>query len=273
MQSVAWEFFENCKERIENVFNTWLEKHPTQDANSWADMVISELEESDNNYVASALENGIHWGSVFMSPQEIKQYVNKQQVWKFFSDDFNESMEPYEYQIEEYLNDNKPGWEESGESWEDYVSENNLEEVVKEYVFDNTDLQDFVSTLRADLQEYVIDLHRAIAEKLYRYYMANWSNELNRVHEDIQVAIERMNGLDRNSDVGLLTEAISLAVGVMHANGNILEDYGYGDISLKYIDLLDSGLPEQAEWQEELREEFGIHALKEEGVSALQAFR
>ena len=70
-----------------------------------------------------------------------------------------------------------------------------------------------------------------------------------------------------------MAQATSLAVGVMHSAGNIMQDYGYGNLSSNFLNLLHEGLPDQKIWEAEMKEEFGVSATHDQTPLDLQRFR
>ncbi len=180
--------------------------------------------------------------------------------------------EAYDSQIEQFLDQNVPKWRKKNVSAVEFMQNNDLQDNIEEYIFSNysnEDLREYVY----EPNENVINLKQAIIENLYRDYIYTWGVTVNGIIEEIEKNRNNLNNLSQGSTAQEMAQAVSLAAGVMHSAGNIMQDYGDGNLSSQFLDLLHEGLPQQKTWEEEVKAELGVSATHGQTPFDLQRFR
>jgi len=268
----AYEIFENITSNLTDGFNEWTKAHQIDDPQTWAKMVFEYSTEitggTTENTVDDIMTNGIRWGQIELTPEQIRQYVDPEEAKGFVQEDIYNAPESYESQIAQWLQKEK-GFEGDEEEALSYYQENDLYDEFIEYFMENMfDPRDYDEVIPPTPQSIIT----AIAEEMYEDYMNTYGPQLESIIEDINNAIKRIKTatrLDVNmgnimygvSDeqlgkaaekiykaVAQMTTAISLALNVNHVNGNILEDYA--DISKSFMDELNDY--DTTQWENEV---------------------
>ena len=268
----AYEIFENITSQLTDGFTRWKAGHQIDDPQTWAKMVFEFYTESVGGTTESTVDdimtNGINWGQLELTPEQIRKYVDPEQAEEFVQEDIYNNPEAYEYQITQWLQKEK-GFEGDEEEALSYFQENELYDEFIEYfmknMFDPKEYDDIISPTPQSIIT-------AIAEEMYEDYMSMDGSQLKSIITDVDDAIKRIKTatrLDVNmgnimydvSDkqlgkaaekiykaVAHMTTAISLALNVNHVNGNILADYS--DISTSFMDELNDY--DTTQWENEV---------------------
>ena len=256
IKNLAWQYFLVCKDFIENVFDDWKSHHRIQGAEDFAEMVIDEYRDygyrDDHELLEHILKEGLHRGDISIPPDRIKKHVDKEKIEDAIREDFQNEKETYKYQIEKHLNNNFPDWEDSGLDYQEYIDQNNLEDVIEEEIIKNLNHSEYADYVTFD----ILDLKEAIKKTLYEEYMMTWGGSVESVHDDIDEAVDRMDNVSEEDSVSTMCIAISLALNVMHVNGNIMTCYSDGEINQKFLDYIGSASPRAEEWKDETIEQF-----------------
>lgn len=265
LRQIGWRYFVICRDAVLHVFSDWKSKHPIQDADTWAEYIWEDFtrefstDQEGIRYIMDQLE-GIsigdpNWG-ISIDKNDIAASVDPDTIKSVIHEDFWTNYEYYEPQIEQFLED-KYDDEYYGSDMEpiDFMEEHDLEEEALEYIYETTDMESFI----VDYEAYNLidrwDIMRAIRDKLYPIYMANFGGSLEEVYENINKAEQRLNSVGPQDSISKMTIAVSLSLNVMHVFGNILTDYGEGLITQDYLDWLAEG-EQAAEWEQEAKDEY-----------------
>lgn len=261
IKSKGWEYFEAVKEQLIDGFENWKSQHRIDSPSAWAEMVYEAWEQSystQEEMVQSMLKNGIKWGKVDIEGDDILSGVDLVQVRAIQEEGIREDLESASYDIEMWLNNKYPNWnDDNSYRAHDYVEEKGLEDDYVEYFMSNwtdEDAREFVKEIGAYgfLDQWAIK--KAIAGKLYPQYMDEWGGQVEDVISNVDDAVARLNAIGYEDDISKMTAAVSLALNVMHVGGNISSDYlGYSDEFLDDLSAFDT-----TEWEEEVGTEFGL---------------
>jgi len=250
----AWDYFEHIRERIEWAFNKWENEHRTESAEEWSEMVFGTQELYGDQAIEMIMQEGIHWGQIHLDPRNIVRHVDPSIIRQNIEEDLYNNPEVYEYQIEGWLNEERPDWEDSGDTAVEYYQNNDLHDEFEEHFFANTDLSTYAED--HDMTYYVDSgtVKRAIAQELYPQYMNMWGGAVENIKEDIDKAVKRMKSITEDAPISEMVASISLALNVMHVGGNIAQDkLDYGSTFLDHLSNMDT-----EEWVEEVAQEFGV---------------
>ena len=261
IQEKGWEHFVSIRNILLEAFKYWKSLHQIQTAETWAEMVINiELRESsygENKLVEGILKDGIEWGQSKLLPDQIVSEVDKDQVRTYKEEEIRNNLEGYEYDIEQWLNKTYLGWEKEGLNAIEYVQGKMLEDDYIDNFMNRWTEEDIIAEVK-DLGMYgLIDeaaIKRAIAKYLYPEYMSRWGNDVGRIIEEVDGVVAGLESVNEDDSISKMTSAVSLALNVMHVNGNIGGDFaGYDDKFLDEISNLDT-----TEWEKEVGTEFGV---------------
>lgn len=262
IDSIAWDFFDNIKDNIEDVFQAWNNMHPIEDEEAWAEMVFSTIVDveftDDNAAIEHIVSNGIKWGDLTLHPEEIAKHGDPDYIASFLREDIMNSPESYEYDINEWLNKHNQEWNKDGEKEQEeavrFAVERDLIDDFADYYISNTNLSTYPYEFGASWLLNKDAIKNAIKESLYPNYMVTFGSSVEEVKENISKAVERMDAITEDDSIQKMTASVSLALNVMHVFGNILQDYG-GEISPNFLDALSERDVE--DWELEIPREFG----------------
>jgi hypothetical protein len=287
--SLAFDSYEDLSEKFDRLFRYWLEKHQIKDSHEWAKMVYQENEDSieHNGYAGmggvsmtadDVLENlddeklqsilEYEWGSMDQAfPEDHHHFLSGQQIVPPVTpEELEDYAEPWDY------------WEDNNDEAADYISNNNLENEYAQYCIEmlrDSGVEHL--SLELDADAWI----NAIENKMYPEYYGMHGYNIEAVTPEVEEAIERFEltdelmkdaekirsnlhpddaDLDKNVErikkiVGHATTAISLAMGVVHTSGNIMQDYGdVAELDGVDSDFLD-GFHEREidDWRSELK--------------------
>ena len=202
------------------------------------------------------LENGIQWGGSSLTKENIIKYIDPNTIRQILQQDMMNSLEPYEYQLEEWLNINHPKWKKEIEDPIEYAQTHDLQDDFQDDYLNNIDVQEYVNDYEAfHLIDYYT-IKKAIEKELYPAYMQQWEGAVTEIIENIDKAIQELENINygTNDSISKMTAAISIALNVMHVGGNISQDkLSYSDNFLDEMSNMDT-----SEWTKEVTEEFAI---------------
>jgi len=260
IQEKGWEHFVPICVTLLEAFKHWKSLHQIQTAEAWSEMVVEEL--IDTTYgvkglVEGILKDGILWGQSSLLPEQIIEEVDMDQVRLIKEEDIRNSLESYDYGIEEWLGKTYPDWKQQKLDAVGYLQENNLEDDYVENFMSRWTDSDCIEEVKELGMYGLVDeatIKRAVAKHLYPQYMSRWGYEVGKVIEEVDEAVARLESVNEGDSISKMTAAVSLALNVMHVNGNIGGDYaGYDDEFLNEISNLDT-----TEWEAEVGTEFGM---------------
>jgi hypothetical protein len=258
IQEKAWDYFTTLRNSVVGAFQSWNSEHQIKDAETWSAMVFREVAEyyMEGETVEGIMRDGILWGSIRLDPKDISQYVDPNLVKASIKEDFDYSPEDYEDQIEYWLDTTKPEWKQSGEEAVQYLQDNMMEDNFIQNYLSELDVSSYVSDYEAThmimIDEYTI--MRAIAHEMYPQYMARYGDDIKGIKANIQQAIKGLRQVNRDTPISKMVESISIALNVMHVNGNICQDkLDYSDTFLEHMSNVDT-----SEWEQEVTEEFAV---------------
>lgn len=268
---VAYDIFEEVAPEIYNGFEQWKHWHQIDDAETWANMVFDSFEDSygtTEGMIEAIMSDGISWGQLHLSPEQIKNHVDPEEAKSFVEEDIYNDPKVYQQQILEWLQTEKDFEGDEAEALE-YYQDNDLYDEFIEYFLEHYFNPSDYAEIFALTQKTIIN---AIAEGLYTDYMNMFGGRLESIMVDIDEAnirIEEAENLDPNigdsiigqpeeklgqfaetiyKAVSQMATAISLALNVNHVNGNILQDYA--NISSEFMDELNEY--DTSEWDGEV---------------------
>lgn len=257
IQEKAWDYFITIRNSVVGAFQSWNSEHQIKDAKTWSAMVFREVAETgymEGKAVEGIMRDGMLWGLIRLDPKDISQYVDPNLVKSFIEEDFDNSPESYEYQIEEWLDTTKPEWKQSGEEAVQYLQDNMMEGNFIQNYLSGLDVSSYINNYKAI---YLIDedtIMRAIANEMYPRYMDSYGDDIKGIKANIKQAIKGLRQIKRDTPISKMVESISIALNVMHVNGNICQDkLDYSDTFLEHMSNVDT-----SEWEQEVTEEFAI---------------
>jgi len=257
IRNKAESYFENIKEKIIEAFELWKNDHRIDNPELWAEKVLEMMEDSSDNpdnVVEYIMENGIQWGGSTLTKEDIIKHVDPNIIKQMVQDDMMYSLEPYEYQLEEWLNINHPEWKKEIEDPIEYTQTHDLQDDFQDNYLNNLDVQAYIIVYEAfNLVDYYT-VKKAIEEELYPSYMLQWKGAITEIIENISKAVQELENINENDSISKMTAAISIALNVMHVGGNISQDrLNYSDDFLTEMSNMDT-----SDWTKEVTKEFAV---------------
>ena len=247
-------YFENIKEKIIEAFETWKNEHRIDNPELWAEKVLETMEDFGDNVVKYILENGILWGGSSLIKEDIIKYIDPNTIKQILQQDMMDNLEPYEYQLEAWLDINHPEWKKEIEDPIEYAQTHDLQDDFQDDYLNNIDVQEYINDYEAfHLIDYYT-IKKAIEKELYPAYMQQWEDAVTEIIENIDKAVQELENINEDDSISKMTAAISIALNVMHVGGNISQDkLNYSDNFLNEMSNMDT-----SEWTKEVTEEFAI---------------
>jgi hypothetical protein len=247
-------YFENIKEKIIEAFELWKNDHRIDNPELWAEKLLETMEDFSDNVIEYIMENGILWGGSTLTKKDIIKYIDPNTIRQIVRDDMMDSLEPYEYQLEGWLNINHPEWKEEIENPIEYTQTHDLQDNFQDDYLNNLDVQDYISDYEAyHLVDYYT-IKKAIEEELYPSYMLQWKGAVTEIIENVDEAIQELENINEDDSISKMTAAISIALNVMHVGGNICQDkLDYSNDFLNEMSNMDT-----SDWTKEVTEEFAV---------------
>jgi len=262
LHDIGWRYFVIIRNRIVGAFDEWVGKHRVDNADLWAKKLIEGLEYSlgEDGVVEEIMRSGYSLGNPYLGisidGDDLINEVDDDRIENYILEELSNPSGFYEKKIQNFLNINFENEFDKNDDAVEFMQDNYLEDQVVEFLMKEDDFNIFA--VDYDAYYNIIDnndVKEVIKNKFYPLYVGNFKEIIEEITDNINVAKERLYNIKVSDTLSFMTMAISLALNVIHASGNVVADYGNVEISTNYLDWLNEGGDSEL-WQEEAKNEF-----------------